>query len=157
MDPLSVDDAPFILQLLNEPSFLHYIGDRGVRNLEDARRYLQETVVDSYKRHGFGLWRVRLCGTDTTIGMCGLLKREELDDVDIGFAFLSAYWRQGYATESARAVLSYGKKTWGLQRIVAITQPGNYRSIKTLKTLGFCFEGQVCLADESKHLDVYAL
>src|SRR5689334_22505860 len=101
----TVDDAQFILNLLNEPSFLRYIGDKKVRNLEDARQYILNGPIASYERNGFGLLLVELKETHTPLGMCGLLKREELPDADIGFAFLPAYWNKGFAFEASAAVL----------------------------------------------------
>src|SRR5579871_5850734 len=103
---LNLDDADYILELLNEPAFIRFIGDKGVRNLSDARDYLREGPMDSYVRNGFGLYAA--CLRDgTPIGMCGLVKREGLDHPDVGFAFLSRYWSNGYAVESAGAVLAY--------------------------------------------------
>src|SRR5829696_5552552 len=93
----TVDDAQFILRLLNEPSFLRYIGDKQVRNLEDARQYILNGPVASYERNGFGLLLVELRELRTPIGMCGLLKREELPDPDIGFALLPDFWSTGFA------------------------------------------------------------
>ena len=104
---LSTDDAEFILELLNEPSFLQYIGDKGVRTLEDARNYILNGPVDMYARLGFGLYLTELKERGVPLGICGLLKRDGLEDVDIGFAFLPRFWAKGYAYESA-AVLAYG-------------------------------------------------
>lgn len=136
------DDAAFILELLNEPSFLQFIGDRGVRTLDDARRYLETGPIASYAQHGFGLCLTLLKAGDVPIGMCGLLRRETpaLDAPDLGYAFLPAYWSQGYASEAAAAVLDHGLHALGLPRIVAFTTPDNYRSIKLLEKLGFHFE-----------------
>lgn len=137
---LTEADAPFILQLVNEPSWLQFIGDRGVRTLDDARTYIVNGPIAMYARVGFGLLLVELKTTGTPIGMCGLLKRDTLPDVDIGFAFIPAYWGQGYARESAAAVLAWGKTTLGLKRLVAIASPDNQRSIQLLEKLGFAFE-----------------
>ena len=137
---LKVDDAQFILTLLNEPSFLRYIGDKEVRNLDDARRYILSGPVASYERHGFGLFRVELKDSHIPIGMCGLLKREELPDPDIGFAFLPDFWNRGYAFEAAAAVLNYARQRLKLDRILAIVNPDNDASIKLLQKLGFKFE-----------------
>ena len=137
---LNVDDAQFILTLLNEPSFLRYIGDKKVRNLDDARRYILDGPVASYERHGFGLFRVELKDSHIPIGMCGLLKREELPDPDIGFAFLPDFWNRGYAFEAAAAVLNYARQRLKLDRILAIVNPDNDASIKLLQKLGFKFE-----------------
>ncbi|MBP2647330.1 MAG: Ribosomal-protein-alanine acetyltransferase [Gemmatimonadetes bacterium] len=139
------DDAPFILELLNEPSFLEFIGDKGVRNLDDARRYILTGPVASYERFGFGLYLVLLKVGDTPIGMCGLVKRETLPDVDVGYALRPAYWRQGYAFEAASAVLTHGREAFGLRRIVAITSPGNAGSKALLEKLGLRFEQALSL------------
>jgi [ribosomal protein S5]-alanine N-acetyltransferase len=129
-----------MLELLNEEPFLQNIGDRGVRTLADASAYILNGPIASYDRFGFGLYAVELKGSDTRIGICGLLKRDSLEDVDIGFAFLRKFWGQGYACESAGAVLGYGWKTIGLKRIVAITMPENHAAIKLLEKIGLRFE-----------------
>ena len=103
-------DDEFILQLLNEAAFLRFIGDKGVRSLSDARDYILKGPMDSYRRFGFGLYLTSLLDGGAPIGICGLVKRANLADVDVGFAFLSRYWSQGYATESAAAVLAQGRR-----------------------------------------------
>jgi len=133
----TVDDAGFILTLLNEPAFLRYIGDKKVRNLDDARQYILNGPIASYERHGFGLNCVELRESHTPIGMCGLLKRDELPDPDIGFALLPDYRNQGLAFEAAEAVL---KDAHHLPRILAITSLDNEASINLLERLGFRFE-----------------
>jgi RimJ/RimL family protein N-acetyltransferase len=148
---LSADDAEFIVELLNQPSFLRYIGDKEVRNNPDAIRYIQNGPVASYERFGFGLYLVQLRETDTPIGICGLLKRDSLPDPDIGFAFLPNYWAQGYAFESTSAVLTYAREVLRLERILAITSPDNDPSIKLLEKLGLKFESFIKLSpDESE-------
>ena len=154
---MTLDDAPFILGLMNEPSFLRYIGDRGVRTLDDARRYLSEGPMASYEQHGFGGYMVELKDDGVPIGICGLLKRDTLDDVDLGFAFLPKFWLQGFATESASAVIAHELQTWGLRRIVAIAQPDNVGSIKTLEKVGFRYERMVKLSDDDVDLQRFAL
>lgn len=153
---LSTHDAEFILGLLNEPSFLRYIGDRGVRTVEDARAYIAKGPIDSYDRHGFGLLLVSRKEDGVPIGMCGLLRRDALPDVDVGFAFLPAFWGKGYAFESAAAVLSYGREVLGLNRIVAITSPENEGSIRVLTKLGMRFEGMIRLADSEPEVRLFA-
>ena len=138
--PLTTDDAPFILTLLNEPSFLRFIGDKKVRNLEDARQYILTGPMASYERHGLGLLAVELKASQTPIGMCGLLKREELPDPDIGFAYLPAFWGQGFAFEAAKAVMNDARESLKLNRILAIVNPDNDASIKLLERLGLKFE-----------------
>ena len=141
---LDLGDAQFILELLNEAGFLRYIGDKGVRNVSDAREYLLKGPMDSYARNGFGLYAVCLRGVDRTpatpIGICGLVKREGLDAPDVGFGFLSQYGSHGYAAESAAAVIAHARSELKFERIVAITSPDNVKSIAVLGKIGFQFE-----------------
>ncbi|UII35144.1 GNAT family N-acetyltransferase [Fulvivirga ulvae] len=154
LSKLKVDDAPFILRLVNEPSWLRYIGDRGVKNLEDAENYIVNGPMKSYETNGFGLYLVRL-RNGTPIGLCGILKRDTLNDPDIGFAFLPEHTGMGYAFESAQAVLTYGKTVLGLNRIVAITSPDNSRSGKLLEKLGMKFSKMVRLAGDKEDTRFY--
>lgn len=133
---LTPEDAPFILELLNDPLFLRFIGDKGVRTVDGARDYIVNGPMASYAQHGFGLFHVSLKHDGTPIGMCGLLKREVLADVDVGFAYLPQYSGQGYATEAARATIDYGRTVLGLKRIVAITAPDNEGSQNVLRKIG---------------------
>jgi RimJ/RimL family protein N-acetyltransferase len=146
------DDAAFVLRLVNEPSFLRYIGDRGVRSLEDARRYIADGPVAGYARHGHGLLRVDRKSDGAVVGMCGILRRDTLPDPDIGFSFLPEYWSQGYALESAQAVMRHAREALGLGRIVAITTRDNRRSIRLLGKLGFRFERMIGIGDEELSL-----
>lgn len=154
---LEDEDAPFILELLNDPSFIEFIGDRGVRNVDDAVDYIRSGPVESYARYGYGLFLTVRRDDQARIGICGLLKRDELDDPDVGFAFLPRYWSKGYARESAEAILQYGWSTLGMRRIVAITSPGNHSSISLLHKLGLRFEETVRLAEESPPVNLYAV
>ena len=142
----TVDDAQFILTLLNKPSFLRYIGDKQVRNLEDAGAYILNGPVASYERNGFGLYLVELKESYTPIGMCGFLKRDELPDPDIGFAFMPEFWGKGFAFEAATAVLEDARQRLGLQCILAITSLDNEASIKLLQRLGLRFDKVITTA-----------
>ncbi len=153
---LTVDDAEFILTLLNEPSFLRYIGDKKVRNLDDARQYILNGPVASYERHGFGLDCVELRESHTPIGMCGLLKRDELPDPDIGFALLPDFWNKRFAFEAAEAVLKDAGERLQIQRILAITSLDNDASINLLKRLGFRFEEVVQLSPNGEQLRLFS-
>jgi len=153
---LEVGDAEFILGLLNDPSFLRFIGDKGVRTLEDARRYISEGPIASYERFGFGLYLTELRDDGASIGICGLLKRDSLEDVDVGFAFLPPFWSKGYAFEAASAVMAYGRSVLGLRRIVAITSPDNEASIRLLEKLGMRFESMVRLSEDSSEVRLFA-
>ncbi len=156
MRRLVLDDAAFILELLNEPAFLENIGDRGARTLADARRYIARGPVASYRKFGFGLYMVELKDSGAPIGICGLLKRDWLADVDIGFAFLQKYWSRGYARESAAAVMHYGWTTLRLKRIVAITKPTNQPSITLLERLGLRFEKNITQPDHGGENKLFA-
>lgn len=154
---LSTDDADFILDLLNQPSFIQFIGDRGVRTLDDARGYISKRLIESYERFGFGLYLTLLKQGEVPIGICGLVKRDSLDDIDIGFAFLPQYWLKGYAFESASAVLAYTKNVLGIKRIVGIATPDNHGSIRVLEKLGLKFEKMVKLSEDDMELKLFAL
>ena len=151
---ITVDDAQFMLTLLNEPAFLRYIGDKKVRNLEDGRQYILNGPVASYERYGFGLLLVEFRESQTPIGMCGLLKREELPDPDIGFALLSDFCGKGFAFEAADAVLQDAQRL-KLKRILAITTLDNEASINLLERLGFSFEKVVKLAPDGEQLRLF--
>lgn len=153
---LSVDDAGFILKLLNEPSFIQNIGDRQVRTIDEARAYILKGPVASYVKHGFGLWLVETKESGARIGICGLLKREVLEDVDIGYALLPEFWSKGYALESASAVLSYAREELGLKRVLAVVNANNQSSIRLLSKLGFEFEKMVRLSADAPEIKLYA-
>ena len=151
----NVDDAPFILTLLNEPSFLRYIGDKKVRDLDGARQYILNGPIASYERHGFGLCMVEFRESHTPIGMCGLLKRDELSDPDIGFALLPDFWSKGFAFEAATAVLHDALERLSIQRVLAITSLDNDASIKLLERLGFKFEKIITLATTGEQVKLF--
>jgi RimJ/RimL family protein N-acetyltransferase len=153
---LVLEDAAFILELVNEPGWLRFIGDRNVHNLEDARGYIEKGPQDMYARLGFGLYRVDL-KDGTPIGMCGLLKRDTLPDADIGFAFLERFQGRGYAREAAQATLTHVQSAHGLKRILAITSPDNESSIRLLEKLGFQYQETVQMAGPSSDTRVFAL
>jgi RimJ/RimL family protein N-acetyltransferase len=153
---LSPEDAEFILQLVNEPSWIRFIGNKGVRTIEDARNYILNGPMEMYSRLGFGLYLVELKEEGEPVGICGLIKRDFLEDVDIGFAFLQKFWGKGYAYESASAVMAYGKRAFGLNRLLAITSPDNYDSVKLLEKLGFNFESMIKLSDDSQEVRLFA-
>jgi RimJ/RimL family protein N-acetyltransferase len=142
---LTPEDDAFILELLNDPRFLRFVGDKGVRTLVDAREYIVHGPMASYAQHGFGLFLVSLKDGGEPLGICGLLKRPVLDDVDIGFGFLTRHGGQGYATEAAAATLDYGRTVLGLKRIVAITAPDNTASGHVLEKIGLRFEKMLAL------------
>jgi len=150
------DDAPFILRLLNEPSFIQNIGDRAVRTLEQARRYLLDGPIASYERHGHGLWLAALKPSLQPAGMCGILKRDQLPDADLGYAFLPEFWSKGYALEAARATVDWARAR-RMPRIVAIVSPGNEPSIRLLGKLGFALERRMRLTPDAPEVALYGL
>ena len=150
------EDAAFILELVNEPSFIKNIGDRGVHSLEDAEHYIKTGPTASYAKNGFGLYLVQLKESDASIGMCGLIKRPTLDDVDIGYAFLPKFWSKGYAVEAALAVREQARSL-GLKRLVAITNPDNKGSIRVLERIGMTYEKMVRLSADDIELKLFAV
>ena len=131
----TLEDATFILHLLQTPNWLEYIGDKGVRTLGDARLYITESLRKSYKAHGFGLYLIEL-KSGIPMGMCGLVKRDYLDHPDIGFALLPEFQSQGFGFEAAHEVMNYARKTLGFTTIFGITLINNKRSICLLEKLG---------------------
>ncbi len=152
---LEFDDAPFLVELLNQPSFLANIGDRGVRTVEDAPRYLREGPMAMYGKYGFGLWHVSRRSDGAAIGMCGLLKRDILPDVDLGYAFLPQFWGKGYAFEAADATLRHAAKKFGLARVIAVVSEGNEPSIRVIEKLGMRFERMFSMRPEEPDVRLY--
>jgi RimJ/RimL family protein N-acetyltransferase len=153
---LTTDDAAFILELVNDPAWIAFIGDRGVHNLDDAGAYISTGPMAMYTALGFGLYLVELKATGAPIGMCGLIKRDFLEDVDIGFAFLARYRGHGYAFEAATATMAYAADALGHERVVAIVAQENHRSAKLLEKLGFHFERMMQYPGETEELRLFA-
>jgi RimJ/RimL family protein N-acetyltransferase len=154
--PFTLGDAPFIVELLNDPGWLRFIGDRGVRNEEDARTYLRERVLAHQAQHGFALAMVERRADRVPLGMCGLIRRDTLPDVDLGYAFLPAHRGQGYAREAAAAWLAHGFGALGLARIVAFTDPDNTGSARVLEAIGMRFEQRLRIAGYDSDSLLYA-
>jgi RimJ/RimL family protein N-acetyltransferase len=149
-------DAEFVLALLNEPGFLRYIGDRGVRTSEQASEYIEKSLVASYDRHGFGPWCVELKPGGEPIGMCGLFRKDWLDSPDLGYAFLAGHVARGYGVEAAAAVMDYARHTLALDRVLAVTTPDNEASIRLLGKLGFAYESMVQTPDTREALRLFS-
>ncbi|MGK2858051.1 MAG: GNAT family N-acetyltransferase [Thermoanaerobaculia bacterium] len=154
---LSIEDAAFILELLNEPSWLRFIGDRGVRTLDDAAAYIRNGPIAMYEGHGVGLYLVESKSEATPLGICGLIRREALENVDIGFAFLPRHWGKGYALEAAAAVLAHGRDALGQRRIVAITTPDNDSSVRLLEKLGMNFERTIRMPGDTEDVKLFRI
>ena len=154
---LTTDDATFMFELLNDPSFIRNIGDRNIRTLDDACTYIVNGPIKSYEKNGFGLYLIVLKETNESIGMCGLIRRENLEDVDIGYALLPRYWSKGFAVEAARATKAYARDVVGLKRIVAIVDPANEPSIRVLEKLGLHYEKMVRLSADDIDLKLFAI
>jgi ribosomal-protein-alanine N-acetyltransferase len=152
---LCFDDADFLLLLLNQPSFLANIGDRGVRDIAGAHRYLRDGPLAMYERHGFGLWHVSRKSDGAAIGLCGLLKRDNLPDADVGYALLPDYWRRGYAFEAVSATLRHAAGRFGLTRVIAIVSEGNAASIRVLEKAGLSFERRMRLNADEPEIRLY--
>ena len=137
---LTLADAAFILELMNEPGFIEFVADRGLRTEADAARYLTEKILPNYERFGFGFYRVTLKESGIAIGICGLVKRDVLANPDIGFSILDRYSRNGYAYEAAVAVMNYGRTVLGLTQICGVTAPDNRVSQHLLRKLELKFQ-----------------
>lgn len=150
------DDAEFILDLLNQPSFVHYIGDRKVRTIDEAREYIASRFTESYIKFGFGMWAVELKETNAAMGICGFVKRESLPDADIGFALLPQFEKRGYAYESAAAAMKYGADVLKFPRVLAITSQNNTSSQKLLEKIGLKFERLISLPNDAEKLKLFS-
>lgn len=153
---LNFEDDAFILKLFNEPSFIDNIGDKKVRTLEDAQNYLSTGPMLSYIKNRFGLLCVVLKENNVPIGICGLIKRDMLEDIDIGYAFLPEFCSKGYAIESASAVKEYANNNLEINRLIAVVKPGNESSIKLLKKMNFVFEKMVKLSPDEEEIKLFA-
>lgn len=149
------EDAAFLLHLLNQPSWIRNIGDRGVRTLGDAERYIDARMLESFRTLGYGMNVVELKSTREPIGLCGLVRRDTLAHPDLGFALLDAYEGQGYALEAAAAVMAHARQVLKIRRLLAITAPANARSGKLLGKLGFVLERRARLAPGTEELNIY--
>jgi ribosomal-protein-alanine N-acetyltransferase len=152
----NLEDAAFILRLVNEPSFVENIGDKGLKNLRDAERFILEGYWTNQECSGYGMFLVELKGKGDSIGGCGLLYRKVLDVTDIGFAFLPEYWNRGFAYEAAKAILKYGHSTLGVKKIVGLTSEDNLGSISLLKKLGMEFDKSVKMSDDDPGTVLYS-
>jgi RimJ/RimL family protein N-acetyltransferase len=149
-------DAEFLCRLLNEPSWLQNIGDRGVRTPLDAQQYIQDKFIGSYESLGFGMYLTELKSDSTPIGLCGLVKRASLPGPDIGFAYLPEFWGHGYAYEASAAIMRYSRSGLGLAKLLAIVKPDNARSVRLLERLGFCHDGEYLVPSSNELCGLYA-
>ena len=149
-------DADFVFELVSDPSWIQNIGDRGLRNADDARAWIETRLVEAYARQGFGFWAVQRRSDGERLGLCGLIQRDTLPDVDVGYAFLPRHWGQGYAREAALACLQHGREVLGLRRILAITSPANAASQRVLESIGMRQEERRTLPGEDRETWIYA-
>ena len=154
---LTPGDAGLMLAIWNDPGFLEHVGDRGIRTVDEAERALIEGPLRLYREHGYGPYRLSLRGTDTAIGICGLFRRDGLDDPDIGFALLPEYCGKGYAEEAARAVVAHARDGLGLTRLTAIVSPGNAASIRLIRNIGLDFERMHRMPADSEDVALYSV
>jgi len=157
MRRLTLDDADLMLAIWNDPAFVFHVGDRGIRTIAEARKNMSEGALKLYEDYGYGPYRVALKSDDTAVGICGLFRREGLNDADIGYGFLPEFCRRGYAYESARAVLDHARADIGLARIIAIVSPDNAASIGLTEKLGLQFEKTARLPGEDKDVSLYSM
>jgi len=140
-----LDDAEFVLKLVNEPSWLENIGDKNVHTIADAEGYISTGPLQSYQENGYGLWMAELKLQSVPVGMCGLVKREFFSEPDVGFAFLPEYWGLGFASEAGRATLEYAQNTLNISRVLGITSLDNVGSMRVLEKIGLKYEKLVNL------------
>jgi RimJ/RimL family protein N-acetyltransferase len=152
----TLDDAPFIFELLNEPDWIKFIGDRHIKTPEDAKNYIVNVLFSIYRKYDFGPYLIALKENEKPVGMTSLIKRDALSNVDLGFAFLKKYRAQGYAFEAVKATQNYAHNTLGIVALLAITNPDNAASVHLLKKSGFVFDKKIRLPGESEDLLLFA-
>ena len=157
LHPITVDHAPVVLAVMNDPDFIRYVSDRGLRTTSDAERYITEKILPGFERNGFGMCAVTLKQSETAIGTCGVFKRNPADDVELGFAFLPGFRGRGLALEAATASMSYGWDTLKLTRIIAATNPNNHSSIRLLEKVGMQFEKLIFDAASNSEMKLFAV
>lgn len=153
---MSEADAGVVLEILNDPDFKRFVGDRGVRTVEEAARYIDERFVEGYRRNGFGLWLAETKDEKVPVGICGLVTRKELGVVEVGYAFLPQFRGRGYAFEAASAALRHARDVLGLPRLYAIVDPENAVSVRVLEKLGMRFEQSVKFAPEESEIHLFS-
>ena len=151
-----LSDSKFFFDLLNSEKWLKYIGDRGIKTLDNAAKYINDKLIKSYKTNGFGLYVYELKESNIPIGICGFIKRDYLDSLDIGFALLPEYERKSYTYEISDAVMKFGRETLGLKKVVAITTEDNIASQKLLNKLGFGFKSYINEPETNEKLLLYS-
>jgi len=154
---ITLDDADLLLAIWNDPDFIRYVGDRGIRTLDEARKTAKEKVLKHYEEHGYGPYRVSRLETDQAMGICSLLKRENLEHPDIGYGFLPGFCGQGFAIEAAQAVLTHARDDMELPYLSAIVSPENTRSTRLLEKLGMKAESSVRMPGEDEDLLLYGI
>jgi RimJ/RimL family protein N-acetyltransferase len=153
---LGAKDGAFLSALMNEPAYHRFIGDRGVRSADDAVSYIANRIAPAYTKNGFGFYAVDVIETNETVGISGLVKRDGLEDVDLGFAFLARTWGKGYATESGLAVVEHARAL-GIKRLLGITNEDNEASVRVLLKLGLREEGRTRLPGETIDVRLFGL
>nr|WP_026022978.1 GNAT family N-acetyltransferase [Paenisporosarcina sp. TG20] len=154
---INTEDAKFMLDLFNEPDWIKYIGDRGIRTKDAMKTYIEDGPMTMYKEYGIGLYAVELKEKGIPIGICGLIHRDFLKDVDLGFAFLSKYWGKGYAYEATNAILKYGAEELGYRRVVAFTSLTNDKSANLLLKLGMKDEGLIKFVSTAEDMRLFVI
>ncbi len=152
----SIDDSEFILKLVNEPAWHEFISSHSIDSIEKASEYVEQKMIAMYQRFGFGLWVVEKIDDAIPIGICGLLKRDSLPYIDLGFALLSKYWGKGFAFEASMSSLMYARNKLGMQKVVAILNPSNTRSVSLLEKMGFLYESKFSHPGSDEVLSLYA-
>jgi len=155
LSEFSKNDAPFFFELVNDPAWIQYIGDRNINTILDAEKYLEEKIIPSYQEFGFGFYIVRLKKEKTPIGMCGLIKRDWMKYVDIGYAFLPGFRGKGYALEAGKATMKYAKETLQISKLAAITDVNNSKSSNLLERLGLEFDRLITYPNETEKCKLY--
>jgi len=157
LSKITIDDAPFILELVNTPDWIKYIGDRNIKTVEQAETHIKNNQLKCYETHGFGYYKLQVKAENLkTIGTSGLLRRDNLEHVDIGFSFIPDYHGKGYGFEAASEIMKLAKDKFNIKTLCAITLPINQPSINLLEKLGLSYQKTVKPFEDDEELLLFA-
>ncbi len=154
---LTLDDAELMLAIWNDPAFIRHVGDRGIRTIDEARAAMAKGALQLYEKYGYGPYHMALKDDDTAIGICGLFRRDNLDDPDIGYGVLPEYCGKGYGYEGSRAVMQHARSNLALDRVIAIISPDNEASIGLIRKLGLRFERMHRMHEDDDEVCMYGV
>ena len=141
--PFKTEDIEPAFLMDSDPEVNRYTGESGNVSIKETEKRIVENVFGDYEKYGYGRLAVVLKSENKFIGFTGLKYLEDMDEVDLGYRFMKAYWGKGFATESAKACLNLAFEKLQLNRLIAMVLPENTASIRVLEKLNFEYEKDI--------------